>query len=60
MRSRLFRIKVLALFASGAVLPAFIVSCEKAFKTVQLGFLEGLGFNSSTPLVQATQAGGGG
>ena len=60
MRWRLFRIKVLALSVGGAVLPAFIVSCEKAFKTVQLGFLEGLGFNSSMLLLQATQAGGGG
>lgn len=59
MRSRSFRMKVLALFASGAVLPAFIVSCEEAFKTVQLGFLDGLGFNSSTLLLQATQVGGG-
>ena len=38
---------MLALFVSGALLPGFIVSCEKAAKTVQLGFLEGLGFNAA-------------
>jgi len=43
MRSQLFRIKVLALFASGALLPGFLINCEKAAKSVQIGFFEQLG-----------------
>ncbi len=47
MSTRFLRLKMLALLVSGALLPGFIVSCEKAVKTVQLGFLEGLGFNAA-------------
>ena len=43
MRTRFLRLKILALFASGALLPGFIISCEKAAKTLQLGFFEALG-----------------
>ncbi len=43
MRSRLFRIKVLALLASGVLLPGFIISCEKAVKSIQIGFFEAIG-----------------
>ncbi len=51
MPKRFLRLKMLALFVSGALLPGFIISCEKAAKTFQLGFFEALG---------ETAAGGGG
>ena len=43
MRSRLFRIKALALLASGVLLPGLLISCEKAVKSIQIGFFEALG-----------------
>ena len=59
MRTRFLRLKILALFASGALLPGFIVSCKKAAKTAQLGFFEGLGFNASTLILQNAGGAGG-
>ena len=55
MRTRFFRLKMLVLFASGALLPAFIISCEKAAKTAQIAFFDALGENAIASIL-----GGGG
>ncbi len=58
MRTRFLRLKILALFASGALLPGFIISCEKAAKTAQLGFFEALGENAVTSILPNAAGGG--